>query len=112
VTQERIAKHHEPGYQPFFWVREASGASAEVDLLLHINQQALPVEVKAGTSGRLRSLHSFIDRSQTKVAVRLLRNKSSREEAKTPAGTDYTLVNVPYYAASEIEEYIENDSLN
>ncbi len=106
VTQEIIAQHHEPGYQPFFWVREQNGSSAEVDLLVQHGGKATPVEVKAGPTGRLRSLHSFIDRSSAKRAVRLLRNAYSSEQIKTPAGTEYELVNVPYYAAGMIGEYL------
>ena len=106
VTQEIIAQRHEPGFVPLFWVREQSGSSAEVDLLLQHRLSVVPVEVKSGPSGRLRSLHSFVDRSGVPLAVRTLRNRASVEDLETPAGTPYRLLNVPYYAVGDLGNYI------
>lgn len=44
----------------YYWSREARSSSAEVDYLAAINGTIHPVEVKSGSSGRLRSLHMFL----------------------------------------------------
>ncbi|MEY3903342.1 MAG: hypothetical protein RL189_2648 [Pseudomonadota bacterium] len=49
------------GGQLFYWKRHAHGSSAEVDYLLSREGKVIPVEVKSGASGRLRSLHLYLD---------------------------------------------------
>jgi hypothetical protein len=44
----------------FFWHREARGSSAEVDYLMALEGNILPVEVKSGAHGHLKSLHIFL----------------------------------------------------
>ena len=41
----------------FYWHREAVNSTAEVDYLMQHNGAVLPVEVKAGTRGAMKSLH-------------------------------------------------------
>ena len=44
----------------YYWNREKKSSSAEVDYLLSIGNVVIPVEVKAGTSGSLKSLQVFL----------------------------------------------------
>jgi predicted AAA+ superfamily ATPase len=44
----------------YYWARNAKSSSAEVDYLLVRNRVASPVEVKAGKSGTLKSLHLYL----------------------------------------------------
>jgi predicted AAA+ superfamily ATPase len=55
-----------------YWHREARSSNAEVDYLLPLGGAVIPVEVKSGASGRLRSLRAFLDakRSTTPYGVR------------------------------------------
>lgn len=107
VTQEIIALHPEAGWTPHFWIREQKTSNAEVDLVLAKGSELVPLEVKAGKQGRLRSLHAFIERSETQVALRALRNMPTVESVKTLAGYPYKLVNIPYYAVSEWTAYLK-----
>ncbi|MGE0018959.1 MAG: ATP-binding protein [Draconibacterium sp.] len=43
-----------------YWSREAKSSSAEVDYLIEKNGAILPVEVKSGKSGKLKSLHLLL----------------------------------------------------
>jgi len=45
----------------YYWHREARSSNAEVDYLLPIENAVVPVEVKSGATGRLRSLRAFLD---------------------------------------------------
>ncbi len=44
----------------FYWSRRARSSSAEVDYLISSSSGVLPIEVKSGPSGRLRSLHMLL----------------------------------------------------
>jgi len=107
VTQELKAQFHSPLYRTMFWVRENSNSNAEVDLVYQSNPYLIPIEIKAGKQGRLRSLHQFIERTNHPYAFRLLNNKFSKEEVTTPSGTDYQLFNLPYYLGSQLPRYID-----
>ncbi len=57
VGQELLAH----GYnQLFYWAREAKSSTAEVDYLIENNGKIIPIEVKSGTAGRLKSLHLLL----------------------------------------------------
>ena len=44
----------------YYWHRPEKNSAAEVDYLAIKDSQVIPVEVKSGSSGRLRSLHMFL----------------------------------------------------
>ncbi len=44
----------------YYWHREAKSSNAEVDFIFKLDEQAIPVEVKSGSSGKMRSLQSFM----------------------------------------------------
>jgi hypothetical protein len=44
----------------YYWSREARGSSAEVDYLAVVNGEILPVEVKSGPAGRLKSMNLLL----------------------------------------------------
>ena len=90
-----------------FWVREKVNSNAEVDLVIQHGSIILPIEIKSGAQGRLRSLHQFINESNHKYAIRLLANQLSVEHLKTPSGTKFNLLNLPYYLATRISHYAE-----
>ena len=54
VGQEMIISQKKDIY---YWSRRAKSSSAEVDYLAVIKGKIFPVEVKSGSSGRLKSLH-------------------------------------------------------
>lgn len=58
VGQEFIAAGQNVLY---YWSRDAKNSNAEVDYLLEKSGKIIPVEVKSGVSGRLRSLHLLLD---------------------------------------------------
>jgi predicted AAA+ superfamily ATPase len=58
--------------QLYHWHREARTSNAEIDYVIQQRSQILPIEVKAGATGRLKSLHQFlIDKPQHKLGVRI-----------------------------------------
>lgn len=106
VTQELIANSGNTFFKPQFWVRENSNSSAEVDLAYKWKQFLVPIEVKSGAKGSLRSLAEFMDAAPHNIAVRLLGNRISMEKVLTRKGKTFNLINLPYFAISQIEEYL------
>ena len=107
VYQQLQAQNHSPLYKPVFWVREKANSNAEVDLLYQYKKYLIPIEIKSGGHGTLRSLHQFIEQSSHKFGVRLLANRFYVEPVKTPKGIPYLLMNLPYYASTRIPQYVE-----
>ncbi|MBW1829479.1 MAG: ATP-binding protein [Deltaproteobacteria bacterium] len=61
VGQEILAAQNSSLY---YWARSAKGSTAEVDYLAAIDGKVVPVEVKSGSAGRLRSLHLLLNTYQ------------------------------------------------
>jgi uncharacterized protein len=62
-----------------YWLRDKSSHKAEVDFLVKVDQSILPIEVKAGTSGSIKSLIRFMYEHQTKVKKALRYDLKYRE---------------------------------
>jgi len=61
VAQEIAAQGEMSVGDLFFWERQARGSSAEVDYLIPVRDKTIPVEVKSGTTGSLKSLHLLLE---------------------------------------------------
>lgn len=107
VTQELISLQDISAHMPNFWVREKSQSSAEVDLVYTHKQFVIPIEIKSGNTGSLKSLHQFIDGSDHPYAIRIYGGSLKLEKAITPNKKPYFLMNLPYYAGTMIPRYIE-----
>ena len=57
-------------YELFYWENLAKGTSSEVDYVIPRDMEILPIEVKAGTSGKMKSLRLFMEKKKLSQAVR------------------------------------------
>lgn len=54
-----------------FWAREARGSNAEVDYLIEVDGMPIPVEVKSGARGSLKSMRLFLRKyPKTQLGIR------------------------------------------
>lgn len=86
----------------YFWVRDTSRGNAEVDYLLENDGGAVPVEVKAGASGSLKSLHQFLWRSGQCVGLRFYSGSYADEQHRVKMADgelSYRLLSLPLYTA-------------
>ena len=90
-----------------FWVRQEKDSNSEVDLIYPYSKFLIPVEVKSGSTGSLRSLHQFIDRCDHSVAVRYYAGNFAIEQTKTVMGKPFYLINLPYYLGTRLPHYLE-----
>ncbi|MBM4310897.1 MAG: DUF4143 domain-containing protein [Deltaproteobacteria bacterium] len=59
VGQELLAAGGSENNKLYYWSRLKKGSSAEVDFVIARNGKIIPIEVKSGSAGRMRSLHVF-----------------------------------------------------
>ena len=107
VVQEIMSTNDLGDAPPCFWVREEASGNAEVDLVVQHGARVIPVEVKSGAQGRLRSLHQFMDRAPHPYAVRMYNGPLKVERQKTPKGAPYILMNLPYFLGTKMDAYLE-----
>lgn len=107
ITQELISLTSYMNKVPHFWIRDKRQSSSEVDLVYTYQNKVIPIEIKSGKVGTLRSLHQFIDRSNHPYAMRIYAGEYSVTETKTPGGTPYKLINLPYFLGTKIPDYIQ-----
>jgi len=107
VSQEILSKQHLFSEFNTFWVREEKGKSAEVDVVYQFRKFLIPVEIKSGASGRLRSLHEFIDRCDHTYAIRLYRGPIQIDELESRNNKKYKLLNLPYFLAGSLDQYLD-----
>ncbi len=92
--------------QLFYWAREKPGSSAEVDYLVSQGREIIPVEVKAGKTGTLKSLHLFLREKGRRLALRLSSAPPSILEAATSLSdgnnVPFRLVSLPLYMVGQV----------
>ena len=108
ITQELISINTISSKKPIFWVREKTQSSAEVDLVVSYKSMIIPIEIKSGKTGKLKSLHQFIDKTNHPYAVRMYAGEFKIEQHTTQFGTPYLLMNLPYYLGTKLHDYIEH----
>ncbi len=106
VAGWELVKHSSPRTQHdlYYWQNTDKGTTSEVDYLAMRELKILPIEVKAGTSGKMKSLRFFMRKRHLKTAVRTsLENFGSLdyvdpEDNNMPRHIDI----IPLYALSKI----------
>jgi len=100
--------HEEPAL--FCWIREQRTSNAEVDYVIAERQTVVPLEVKAGATGRLRSLHAFVRDKRRHLAVRLWSGPPQLIATTTalPDGPPWSfrLLSLPLYAAGQVRRLV------
>ena len=107
IGQELLAVQYNALSALQFWVREKKESTAEVDYLFSFDGLIIPIEVKSGKEGTLKSLHSFMDLAPHNMAIRFYAGELKISDAITQNGKKYQILNLPYYLGSQIEKYID-----
>jgi predicted AAA+ superfamily ATPase len=95
----------------YYWQREEKGSQAEIDYLLEHKGEVIPIEVKSGSTGSLKSLHLFMNIKRSALAVRLNDSIPSITAVKIKNGDEpeisYTLLSLPFYLTSQIHRLLD-----
>lgn len=93
-----------------YWLREGKSNNAEVDYLVGSAGAVVPVEVKAGAAGSLRSLAQFMKERGPRTAFRFDLNPASRQTVAAVPSKElpaYPLVSLPLYASAVFGDVLE-----
>jgi len=117
VAEQFIGQHlldllaESPNRELTYWLREGKSLNAEVDYVTAFGGRIVPVEVKAGGKGRLRSLHQFMGEKKLPLAVRFDASLPSEQKVETTIrkggrelAVRYRLLSLPLYLIERLPE--------
>ena len=82
-----------------FWEKEQ--AEAEVDFITTVGSEIIPIEVKAGSTGSLRSLHSFLKQKNSRLGVRI---------SQHPLALRENILSIPFYLIGSLESLVKESA--
>ncbi len=96
----------------YYWLREEKDSNAEVDYIIQHGNQVVPVEIKAGSTGGLKSLHLFMGLKKLPIAVRINSDypRKTQVKVKDPSGqlVQYKLLSIPFYLIGQIHRLLDS----
>jgi len=98
VGQELLA--YAQNYQKtnlYYWEREQRSSNAEIDYITHVNSTILPIEVKSGTTGSLRSLQLFLNEKQLNIGIQI---------SQKPLSFNNRILSIPLYMIAELPRIV------
>jgi uncharacterized protein len=100
VGQELLAyqAHYLPS-ELYYWERAQRTSTAEVDYVIHLNEHILPIEVKSGKTGSLKSLHRFLEEKKAPLGLRF---------SQQPLRLDEKILSIPIYMISELKRLMSD----
>ncbi len=73
---------------------------AEVDFVIQIGSKILPIEVKAGTTGTLKSLAQFLTEKKAPCGIRISQHPLSFHDG---------ILSIPLYLVSQLQRLISSN---
>lgn len=92
-----------------YWLREQKSSSAEVDFVIPFNGKILPIEVKAGAQGTLKSLHYFLKEKKLDFAIRICNQLPvliKQDVCVADSVISYKLMTLPFYLIGQLERLL------
>lgn len=91
----------------YYWVRAAKNSQAEIDYVDSIDRKVLPIEIKAGMKGGMKSLWIFMREKRVERGVRCsLENFGSFEHEDDEAKCTRHIAICPLYALSMLKSLV------
>ena len=100
VAQE-LLNYQDHYIQPslYYWVREAKNSNAEVDYVIPSCSKVIPIEVKSGKTGTLRSMHLYLKKADLSVGIKI---------SQLLFDDTLPIISIPFYAIKKIPELISS----
>ena len=111
IAEQFVGQHllySSPSYKEpelYYWHPPKNEAQAEVDFLLQQNTAIIPVEVKSASTGRIKSLHSYVLKRNAPVAARIHSGRASWERVHarlSERSQPFKLLNLPLYMITSL----------
>jgi predicted AAA+ superfamily ATPase len=96
LTEQYVLEELKSGYggEVLYWSKDA-GSSAEVDFLVQLDDQIVPIEVKAEENLNSKSLKVYVEKYAPEYTIRTSMSDYRHED---------WLINVPLYMIGEIDK--------
>lgn len=114
IGEQLVGQHllyrHEFYKQPelHYWLRENKSTNTEIDYVISQGQRIIPIEVKAGKTGSLKSLHQFTITKNIDFAVKICSEKPSVTDVsgRLPDGKVYSsrILTLPFYLLEKLSD--------
>jgi predicted AAA+ superfamily ATPase len=116
IVGQSILAQEASGNALYYWLREGQSVNAEIDYIVQSGTDIVPIEVKSGASGSLKSLHQFVAERDLTDAVRFDINPPSSQNIAVDAvvagggikAVKYRLHNLPIYLVDLLFDYVES----
>ena len=121
IAEQFIGQHLQhllfdgPNRELTYWLRQGRSSNAEVDFVIGLNGVVVPIEVKSGARGTLKSLHQFMGTKNAPVAVRFDASLPSVHQVETVIRTGskrkdvrYPLISIPLYLVERLKTIVEH----
>lgn len=111
ITEQMIAQNlnlqnPENDEQLFYWLQDKASNKAEVDFIIHKDRQIIPIEVKAGTNTKSKSLFIYNEQHlKNNLSIRFSQNMYSSKKIQNEKKSGI-LLNIPLYAIHKLKEIL------
>ncbi len=115
IAEQFIGQHLQdivstsPNRELTYWLREGRSTNAEVDYVIALNGEIIPIEIKSGATGSLKSLHQFVGEKKVPFALRFDTSLPSIQSITTKirqgqeaADIHYRLYSLPLYLIEQL----------
>lgn len=96
----------------YYWVRTQKGQASELDYVIQHNHRVIPIEVKSGRTGTLKSLHFFMGTKQNDLGVRINSDSPSYVTVNTKLSSgdpvQYQLLSLPFYLVGQLHRLLDD----
>jgi len=120
IAEQFIGQHLQsllsdtPNRELVYWVRQGKSSNAEIDYVVSMAGTIIPIEVKAGATGTLKSLHQFMGNKQAKFGIRFDTSLPSINQINTVINStklskkiSYSLITLPLYLIERLNNIVE-----
>ena len=119
IAEQFIGQHlqamlsDKPNRELNYWLREGKSSNAELDFVVGIRGNIIPIEVKSGATGTLKSLHQFMGTKNAQLAVRFDSSPPSEQLIDTKIKVNnevervqYRLLSLPLYLVERLDSLV------
>lgn len=93
----------------YYWMREQKSAHAELDFVIPFQGGIIPIEVKAGSHGTLKSLHYFLHEKHLNLGVRFCNALPGLHTTTVQVNKltlNSKLLSLPFYLVSQVHRLL------
>lgn len=95
----------------YCWHREEVGSSAEIDYVIQHGNKVIPIEVKVGSTGSLKSLHLFMGIKKFPIAIRINSDYPTKINVDVTDNlgnpVKYQFISLPFYLVGQLHRLID-----